>query len=157
NFFCHRHPATDPHREELWRKRLAGYFVELGLDPSTPANVPMRAPFDDAMCDVVEELRPVVVSFHFGLPAEHLLQRVRATGARIMSSATTVGEARWLDAHGCDAIIAQGSEAGGHRGMFLTADIATQVGTMALTPQIADAVSIPVIASGGIADARGIV
>ena len=113
-------------------------------------------PFDDARCEVVEELRPEVVSFHFGLPADDLLDRVRASGARVIASATTVPEARWLADHGCDAVIAQGAEAGGHRGMFLTADVESQVGTMALVPQVVDAVDVPVIAAGGIADGRGI-
>ena len=113
-------------------------------------------PFDDARCQVVEELRPEVVSFHFGLPADDLLERVRASGARVIASATTVPEAQWLADHGCDAIIAQGAEAGGHRGMFLTADVESQVGTMALVPQVVDAVDVPVIAAGGIADGRGI-
>ena len=105
---------------------------------------------------MVEELTPAVVSFHFGLPADALVERVRATGAMVVSSATTVAEARWLEDHGCDAVIAQGIEAGGHRGMFLTDDLATQVGTMALVPQVVDAVEVPVIAAGGIADGRGI-
>jgi nitronate monooxygenase len=109
------------------------------------------------MCDVVEELKPEVVSFHFGLPTKPLLERVRRAGAVILSSATTVAEAHWLEDAGCDAVIAQGSEAGGHRGMFLTTDVASQVGIMALLPQITDAVKVPVIAAGGIADARGIV
>ena len=81
---------------------------------------------------------------------------MRAWGAKISSSATTVDEARWLEARGVDAIIAQGLEAGGHRGMFLSDDLATQVGTLALVPQIVDAVKVPVIAAGGIADARGV-
>jgi nitronate monooxygenase len=108
------------------------------------------------MCDLVEEFAPEVVSFHFGLPEQSLLERVRATGAKIISSGTTVEEARWLEGQGCDAIIAQGYEAGGHRGMFLSQDITTQAGTMALVPQVVDAVKVPVIAAGGIADARGI-
>jgi nitronate monooxygenase len=97
-----------------------------------------------------------VVSFHFGLPPEPLLERVRATGAKILSSATTVEEARWLEARGVDAVIAQGLEAGGHRGQFLSPDTATQVGMFALLPQIARAVRVPVIAAGGIADAAGV-
>jgi nitronate monooxygenase len=109
------------------------------------------------MCDLVVEFRPQVVSFHFGLPTKDLLARVKATGAKVLSSATTVDEARWLEGEGCDAIIAQGYEAGGHRGMFLDDDISTQVGTMALVPQVVDAVKVPVVAAGGIADARGIV
>ena len=156
NFFCHRPPRVDAARETAWRKRLEPYYAEFGLDPTAPSAGASRAPFDEAMCDLVAEVRPEVVSFHFGLPERGLLERVRATGAKILSSATTVDEARWLEDQGCDAIIAQGYEAGGHRGMFLTEDIATQVGTMALVPQVVDAVKVPVIAAGGIADGRGI-
>jgi nitronate monooxygenase len=157
NFFCHRPPAPDPAREAAWKERLTGYYRELGLDPAAPTPAAGRAPFDEAACEIVEEFRPEVVSFHFGLPERPLLNRVRATGAKILGSATTVDEARRLEDEGCDAIIAQGFEAGGHRGIFLTDDIASQVGTFALVPQVADAVRVPVIAAGGIADARGIV
>ncbi|HEU0220670.1 MAG TPA: nitronate monooxygenase family protein [Paracoccaceae bacterium] len=157
NFFCHQPPPDDPARAEAWKRRLEGYYREFGLDPAAPTPYAGRAPFDDASCAIVEEVRPEVVSFHFGLPEPRLLDRVRATGAKILSSATTVGEARWLEDRGCDAIIAQGFEAGGHRGIFLTEDLASQVGTFALVPQVADAVRVPVIAAGGIADARGIV
>ena len=156
NFFCHHPPTPDPAREAAWRRRLAPYYRELGVDPDAPVPSSSRAPFDAALCDLVVELRPEVVSFHFGLPAPDLLARVRATGARVLSSATTVAEARWLADRGCDAIVAQGVEAGGHRGMFLHDDISTQVGTMSLVPRIVDAVPVPVIAAGGIADARGI-
>ena len=157
NFFCHQPPQNDPARENAWKQRLESYYIELGLDPQAPVPAAARAPFDSAMCDLVEEFKPEVVSFHFGLPERALLDRVRATGAKIISSATTVDEARWLEDQGCDAIIAQGYEAGGHRGVFLTDDISTQAGTMALVPQVVDAVKVPVIAAGGIADARGIV
>ncbi|HWL71945.1 MAG TPA: nitronate monooxygenase [Geminicoccus sp.] len=157
NFFCHRPAPPDPAREQAWRERLQPYYAELGLDPATPAASANRTPFDSAMCDVVAEFAPEVVSFHFGLPEKPLLDRVRASGARILSSATTVEEARWLERQGCDAIIAQGYEAGGHRGMFLSDDITGQAGTMALVPQIVDAVQVPVIAAGGIGDGRGIV
>jgi len=160
NFFCHVPQVSDPAREAAWRDRLAPYYREFRIDPA-PRPASTRAPFDDAMCKLVEEFRPEVVSFHFGLPEAQLFARVRATGAKILSSATTVDEARWLAAHGCDAIIAQGAEAGGHRGIFLGSDprieAASQAGTMALVPQIVDAVKLPVIAAGGIADARGIV
>lgn len=157
NFFCHQPPLFDESRDLAWKRRLSRYYVELGLDPEAPLPRASRMPFDSAACELVEQLKPEVVSFHFGLPDKTLLARVQATGAKVLSSATTVEEARWLEDHGCDAIIAQGYEAGGHRGMFLTDDITTQVGTLALVPQIIDAVRVPVIAAGGIADARGIV
>jgi nitronate monooxygenase len=157
NFFCHASSNFDPSREAAWRNRLEQYYVELGLDPIAQYPASERAPFDAARCDIVCEFRPEVVSFHFGLPRKGLLERVKATGAKIISSATTVEEAQWLEDQGCDAIIAQGAEAGGHRGMFLSAEIASQVGTMALVPQVADAVKVPVIAAGGIGDARGII
>ena len=138
-----------------WRRRLDAYYVQLQADDSSIPNS-SRAPFDDKMCDLVVEFHLEVVSFHFGLPDENLLRRVRSAGAKILSSATSVDEARWLEHQGCDAIIAQGFEAGGYRGMFLTEDVSTQVGAMALVPQVVDAVKVPVVAAGGIADARGI-
>ncbi len=156
NFFCHHAVEADPARETAWRKRLAAYYGEYGLDPAAPFNAANRAPFDQMSCDIVEELKPEIVSFHFGLPEQRLLDRVKATGAIVMSSATTVREALWLEAHGADVIIAQGAEAGGHRGMFLTDNIAEQPGIFALVPQVVDAVKVPVIAAGGIADGRGI-
>ena len=157
NFFCHQLPRSEPARETNWRRRLESYYVQMGLDHKAAVLSSNRAPFDDEMCDLVLEFHPEVVSFHFGLPDRNLLARVRRTGAKIITSATSVDEARWLEDQGCDAIIAQGSEAGGHRGMFLSHDISTQVGTMALVPQVVDRVKVPVIAAGGIADARGIV
>ena len=157
NFFCHAPPPADPARNLAWRARLAPYYVELGLDPEAPVPASNRRPFDDDFCALVEAYRPEVVSFHFGLPEPALLGRVRATGARIIASATTVAEARWLEARGCDAIIAMGLEAGGHRGNFLSDDMTRQVGTFALVPQIVDAVTVPVIAAGAVADARGVV
>jgi nitronate monooxygenase len=156
NFFCHEAVDADPSREAQWKRRLAEYHQELGLDPATPVTAANRAPFDAAMCELVEELRPEVVSFHFGLPDRTLLERVKASGCVVIASATIVKEAIWLEQNGADAIIAQGAEAGGHRGMFLTEDIAGQPGTFALVPQVVDAVNVPVIAAGGIADARGI-
>jgi nitronate monooxygenase len=156
NFFCHVPPVPSNAREARWREALAPYYVELGIDPAMPVAATNRAPFDAAFCAVVEEVRPEVVSFHFGLPDAALLARVKAAGCRVISSATTAAEAAWLEQRGVDAVIAQGYEAGGHRGMFLTADPASQAGTFALVPQVADAVKVPVIASGGIGDARGI-
>lgn len=157
NFFCHRPPKPDAEREAAWKKRLAAYYAEFELDPDSLPAAASRTPFDEAMCDLVLDLKPEVVSFHYGLPENALLDRVKSTGAKILSSATTVEEARRLESEGCDAVIAQGYEAGGHRGMFLTTDIAKQVGTFALVPQVVDAVDVPVIAAGGIADARGVV
>jgi nitronate monooxygenase len=165
NFFAHRMPPADPARALAWRTRLAVYYVEAGVDPAISPPDAGRTPFDDAYCALVEEVRPEVVSFHFGLPATRMLERVRAAGAKILSSATTVAEARWLEERGVDAIVAMGNEAGGHRGTFLPGygaaldhrlDMAAQVGTLALVPQVVDAVGVPVIAAGGIADRRGV-
>ncbi|MFL6792741.1 MAG: NAD(P)H-dependent flavin oxidoreductase [Bradyrhizobium sp.] len=156
NFFCHKSVDADPKRAAGWKARLTPYYKELGLDPSAPFTAANRAPFDEAMCALVEDLKPEVVSFHFGLPDQALLGRVKAAGCIVMSSATTVKEAIWLEENGADVIIAQGAEAGGHRGMFLTDNITEQPGTFALVPQVADAVMVPVIAAGGIADGRGI-
>jgi nitronate monooxygenase len=156
NFFCHTPVAADPAREAAWRARLAPYYREFGLDPEAPIDTVNRAPFDAAMCGVVEELKPEVVSFHFGLPDERMLARVKAVGSTVMACATTVKEAVWLEARGVDLIIAQGAEAGGHRGMFLTEDLSAQPGTFVLVPQVVDAVRVPVVAAGGIADGRGI-
>ena len=156
NFFCHAPPMADAVREAGWRAALAPYFAELGIDASAIPTGAGRRPFDDQAADLLAEFRPAVVSFHFGLPAPALLARVRGWGARILCSATTVDEARWLEARGVDAVIAQGIEAGGHRGSFLSDDLYRQLGTFALVPQIAAAVKVPVIAAGGIADARGV-
>jgi nitronate monooxygenase len=156
NFFVHRQPQPDEAREAAWRQVLAPYYAELGIDQSAIQGGPGRLPFSDEAADVLEEFKPPVVSFHFGLPSEAQVARVKRWGAKILSSATTVEEARWLEARGVDAVIAQGLEAGGHRGIFLSEDLATQVGTFALVRQIAKAVRVPVIAAGGIADADGV-
>ncbi|HJP68654.1 MAG TPA: nitronate monooxygenase [Sphingomicrobium sp.] len=152
NFFCHKMPkAAD---DLAWRKLLAPYYEEYGAQPGTEGA--LRLPFDEEMCAIVEELGPKVVSFHFGLPEPELFQRVKATGALVFSSATNVEEAIWLEEQGVDAVIAQGFEAGGHTARFLGSDPAEAIGLFALLPQVADAVSVPVIAAGGIADGRGI-
>ena len=156
NFFCHASPVEDPLVMAAWRAKLAPYYAEAGIDPHAPVTAASRRPFDDAACAWVERVRPEIVSFHFGMPSHEHVVRVKATGARVISSATTVREAIALEGRGCDAVIAQGAEAGGHRGMFLTDDVSTQVGTFALVPQIVDAVRVPVIAAGGIADRRGV-
>jgi nitronate monooxygenase len=156
NFFCHTPPELNNAREARWRERLSPYYAELGIDPAASVPTSNRAPFDAAFCAMVEEIRPAVASFHFGLPSADLLARVKAAGCLVLGCATTAAEARWLEERGADAIVAQGYEAGGHRGMFLTEDVAAQVGTFALVPQVVDAVKVPVIAAGGVSDARGI-
>jgi len=157
NVFCHTPPVPDAERERRWRQRLARYTAELGVAPGQASAAAKRAPFDAEMCALFVAKRPRVVSFHYGLPAPDLIQQLKRAGAILQASATTVAEARWLERHGADAIVAQGLDAGGHRGMFLAGDPEQQVGTLALIPQIADAVSVPVVAAGGITDARGIV
>ncbi len=157
NFFCHPMEAPDPGVTEKWKKLLAQHYAKWGLNIDTVPETRLRLPFDAETCAALEDIRPEVVSFHFGLPAQDLVNRLKKLGTKILSTATSVREAKWLEARGCDAIIAQGLEAGGHRGMFLEPAIATQTGLFALLPQVADAVKVPVIATGGIADARGIV
>ncbi|MDM0087517.1 MULTISPECIES: nitronate monooxygenase [unclassified Variovorax] len=156
NFFCHTPPAPDAAREARWRAALAPFHAEFGIDPATIPEGGGRAPFSEAIAELIAPFRPPVVSFHFGLPSAALLARVKDWGAKVLSSATTVEEARWLEAHGADAVIAQGLEAGGHRGIFLCDDLSTQIGTFALLPQVVQAVKLPVIAAGGIADAQGV-
>jgi nitronate monooxygenase len=156
NFFCHRPPPPDAARDAAWRALLAPHHAAFGIDTAAIPAGPGRAPFDETLADVLEAFRPPVVSFHFGLPEPALLARVKGWGAKVLSTATSVKEGLWLEAHGADAVIAQGLEAGGHRGHFLSddLDVATQSGLFALLPQMVRALRVPVIAAGGIADAR---
>lgn len=156
NFFCHTQPTPEPQRDAAWRHALQPYYEELGVDMAAIGSGPGRLPFSAQVAEALAPFRPRLVSFHFGLPAPDLLAQVKSWGSVVLSSATTVEEALWLQAHGADAIIAQGLEAGGHRGLFLSEDLTQQLGTWALLPQVVDAVHVPVIAAGGIADARGV-
>src|SRR5215475_13204067 len=148
NFFCHAQPTPDAKREAAWRASLAAYYHAFGIDANSIPTGPGRLPFSSEAANVLAEFKPAVVSFHFGLPSAELLALVKGWGSKIFASATTVDEARWLEARGVDAIIAQGLEAGGHRGMFLSDDLNLQMGTTALVPQIVRAVSRPVVAAG---------
>lgn len=156
NFFCHVSPTVDEATMHAWRAALQPYYDELGLSLNPISSSPSRVPFDAAFAEILSEYKPPVVSFHFGLPSEDLLRYVRSWGAKIMSSATTVAEAVWLERHGADVIIAQGLEAGGHRGMFLSDDLSTQLGTLSLLSRVLQAVRVPVVVAGGIADAQGV-
>jgi nitronate monooxygenase len=156
NFFCHAPPQPDPAREEAWIAALAPYYKEFGIPQTPSATAASRTPFSDASADVIEPFRPEIVSFHFGLPSPALLSRVKSFGAKILSSATTLDEALWLEQRGVDAIIAQGIEAGGHRGSFLSEDLARQPSAFDLLRQILGKVKIPVIAAGGIANAESV-
>ncbi len=157
NFFCHTMELPETAAKERWKSFLRSHYERLGLDIEAVAESPLRLPFNEEMCEIVEEVNPAVVSFHFGLPTPDLIDRLKKRGIGVLSSATSVEEAKWLEDRGCDAVIVQGFEAGGHRAMFLETNVATQIGLFALLPQVADAVSVPVIAAGGVADARGIV
>lgn len=156
NFFCHTTPVSDPVREARWREILEPYYRAFDLDPGQLTSAPARLPFDEPTAELLEEFKPPVISFHFGLPSSALLERIRRWDCKVLSTATTVEEARWLEARGVDAVIAQGLEAGGHRGHFLSDDLTRQSGTFALLPQIISAVDVPVIAAGGIADGKGV-
>lgn len=156
NFFAHTPPVPDVAREAAWRAALKPHYDEFGIEASTVAAGSSRMPFDDQAVELLAEFTPPVISFHLGFPSTLLLARLKAWGGKVIASATTVAEARWLELRGADAIIAQGLEAGGHRGHFLSDDLTLQSGTFALLPQIVRAVDVPVIAAGGIADAKGV-
>ena len=152
NFFCFEMPA--PVDDNRWYNVLLPYYLKFGA--AEPPAAALRIPFDETYCALIEELKPEVVSFHFGLPDERLLERVQAAGAVVIGCATTVAEAIFLEQCGVDAIIAQGFEAGGHSGSFIGSDPREALGLFALLPQVLAAVSVPVIAAGAISDGRGI-
>ncbi|GLR64475.1 NAD(P)H-dependent flavin oxidoreductase [Marinospirillum insulare] len=156
NFFCHEMPAFDEQKQLVWQARLKPYFDKLGIEAASLPAGASRTPFNHATADLIEAFKPEIISFHFGLPGNDLMARIKSWGTKVLSTATTLKEALWLEAQGVDGVIAQGLEAGGHRGMFLSADITTQVGLAALVPQIVSQVKVPVVAAGGIADAKGV-
>ncbi|MBM96955.1 MAG: 2-nitropropane dioxygenase [Oceanospirillaceae bacterium] len=151
NFFCHQQPDPDTEREAKWRQALAPFYQEHGINSDDVPAGAGRLPFSEASLEVIRPYQPPIVSFHFGLPKADWLDEIKTWGGKVWSSATTLEEALWLEAHGADAVIVQGIEAGGHRGMFLTDDLDAQPGTEALLQAVLDAVNIPVIAAGGIA------
>jgi nitronate monooxygenase len=151
NFFCHALVEPSGEQEQRWRRALEPYYREFGVAPPEPTTAGARRPIDAATVALLESFRPRVVSFHFGLPAPDLLQRIKGWGAVVLASATTVDEGRWLERHGADIVIAQGIEAGGHRGQFLPDDLTAQPSTLELVSVLAKALAVPVIAAGGIA------
>lgn len=152
NFFCHQPVEMSSTQENIWMEALDRYYKEFHIDPTLDIPFVKRKPFDESTCQLLEELRPEVASFHFGLPAKEYIHRLKNVGIKIISSATTLEEALWLEEHGCDAIIAQGVEAGGHRGMFLSEDLSTQTKTLSLVSEILRQVRLPIIAAGGISN-----
>lgn len=154
NFFCHKAPSPSDERESRWRDTLQPFFEQYNLDHNDMGAGFSREPFNNDIADVIEPFKPPVLSFHFGLPTPVLVERIKGWGGLVIASATTVNEALYLEENGADAIIAQGLEAGGHRGMFLSTDLSTQLGTLSLLPQIVEAVNIPVIAAGGFSHAK---
>ena len=150
NFFCHAMPDPDEAREQRWRAALAPYYGEAGIPPGAAAPQAARRPIDAEVVALLEPFRPRVLSFHFGLPPPDLLQRIKRWGALVLASATTAEEGRWLAAHGADVLIAQGVEAGGHRGHFLSGDLSLQPTTRELVAALRKAVALPIVAAGGI-------
>lgn len=156
NFFCHNSADVTTADQLAWQKTLEPYFKEFDIDPPEDAVGQLRKPFDEEALSVIERFKPAVVSFHFGLPNLEWVGQIQNWGSKVLSTATTVEEAVWLAENGVDAVIAQGVEAGGHRGSFLTDDMTTQSGTVSLVPRICAEISVPVIAAGGISGPEGV-
>lgn len=149
NFFCHAMSGQDPAHEQRWHDALAPYYREFGVEAPEPSEAGARRPIDGQTVELLSQYRPRVVSFHFGLPAPQLLERIKSWGTLVMASATTLEEGRWLERHGCDIVIAQGIEAGGHRGHFLPADLSMQGSTRDLVVQFSTTLGVPIVAAGG--------
>ena len=150
NFFCHAMPEPNEPELKRWLQELKPYYTEYGIDQPSDLGA-LRLPFSQAVLDAIKPYRPPVISFHFGLPSQALLVQIKAWGAMVLSSATTIEEALWLEANGADIVIAQGIEAGGHRGNFLSSDLSTQLPTEALVNALNEQIALPIIAAGGIA------
>ena len=151
NFFCHDMPELNLQALKTWEKTLSPYFESYNIELANDVSG-LRVPFDEGIADTIEPFKPPVISFHFGLPSASLVKRVKSWGTIILSSATTLEEALWLQDNGADIIIAQGIEAGGHRALFLNDDLSTQLPTVKLLNILHQTLSIPVIAAGGIAN-----
>lgn len=157
NFFCNRAPVADPAIESEWLAYLAPLFDEAGVPAPTSLEAPYLS-FNDnpAMLDMLLEEKPPIVSFHFGIPSAPTIQKLKAAGITLMATATTLPEARAIEAAGLDVIVAQGVEAGGHRGVFDPHDDDLGLTTIALTRLLTAHTDLPVIAAGGIMDGNGI-
>lgn len=157
NFFCHRTASSDPGREKVWLSYLAPLFREFDATPPQSLHDPDPS-FNDnpAMLAMLVEERPAVISFHFGLPDTQAITQLKQAGSILMATATTLDEARAIEAAGLDFIVAQGVEAGGHRGMFDPHDGDAGLTTLSLVPLLAQSTSLPVIAAGGIMNGTGV-
>ena len=157
NVFCHQPARIDRARERAWLEALAPIFREFGAEPPMQiGEIYTSFVVDRAMQELLLDARPAVVSFHFGLPAAETIARLKSVGTLLLSSATNLEEAEAAVAAGVDAIVAQGYEAGGHRGVFDPAKPDSQLGVAALTRLLVRRLNVPVIAAGGIMDGAGI-
>lgn len=157
NVFCHTPAVSNAARESAWLARLTPVFQQLGAQPPHALHEIYKSFVeDDEMLEALLSERPAVVSFHFGLPPSDRIQALQSAGIRLLASATNLPEGRAISDAGIDAVIAQGYEAGGHRGMFDPFVADEQLGTMALTRLLVTNFSLPVIAAGGIMDGSGI-
>ena len=155
NFFCHQTSGYTLAQQTAWHNVLEPYFDEFAVDASQFTRNASRQPINQQVIDIIAPYKPAVVSFHFGLPSKEIVSQIKAWGGAVLSSATTLDEARWLQANGADAVIAQGIEAGGHRGHFLSMDLSLQSTTVQLVRECVE-LEIPVIAAGGICTAEDV-